>query len=442
MIRLCEDGHEVHVAYMTSGNIAVFDDDARRAADLLAEYNRLFGIDREKSLQVEAEVNQSLSAKGPGQPDSEAVLRIKALIRWSEAKAGAIEAGCREECLHFLDLPFYQTGTIAKRPLGEDDVRHRPRACRAPATRSDLSGRRLVRPARHAPPLRRGDPAGNATDRASRRPATRSVSLSRGMAGMGSPRNRHRRAAQPERPGAQNGLPFSATNRRKTGPCSLALTTRASSGNEPKSATATRPTFTTALACRSFLRLKGLYAGMGRRFDCSMDNVVRNVRDIDPADRVALEHILGQQLRENQQLNIRVVTTNLQPPDARSPSGPAAVPSLPDWCRVYEGLSDQEIAGVEEIALTRANLARPSPNLYTRWTLALLDTDTVPSISTGKQAAFRVDSGIAIGRLAHSVNRCPQPMAIPPHLSAKTTLSLAKTGPWHLYLANLSPAIV
>ena len=89
----------------------------------MAEYNRLFGIDREKSLQVEAEVNRSLASKGPGQPDSEAVLRIKALIRWSEAKAGAIEAGCREEFLHFLDLPFYQTGMIAKRPLSEDDVR-------------------------------------------------------------------------------------------------------------------------------------------------------------------------------------------------------------------------------------------------------------------------------------------------------------------------------
>jgi glucosamine-6-phosphate deaminase len=123
LIRLCADGHEVHVAYMTSGNIAVFDEDARRAADLLAEYNRLFAIDREKSLQVEAEVNRSLNAKKPGQPDCEAVLRIKTLIRWSEAKAGAVEAGCREDCLHFLDLPFYQTGTIAKRPIGDDDVR-------------------------------------------------------------------------------------------------------------------------------------------------------------------------------------------------------------------------------------------------------------------------------------------------------------------------------
>ena len=92
-----------------------------------------------------------------------------------------------------------------------------------------------------------------------------------------------------------------------------------------------------------------------------MENVVRNVRDIDSADRHALEHILGQRLRENQQLVIRVVTLGTGPQVAKPPNGAAAVPSLPDWCRVYEGLTDQEIADVEEIALTRANLTRPSP---------------------------------------------------------------------------------
>ena len=49
LIRLVEDGHRVHVAYMTSGNIAVFDHDARRVADMVTEYNRLFGIDQQKS---------------------------------------------------------------------------------------------------------------------------------------------------------------------------------------------------------------------------------------------------------------------------------------------------------------------------------------------------------------------------------------------------------
>ncbi len=122
LIRLVEDGHETHVAYMTSGNIAVFDHDARRIADLVTEYNRRFAIDTERSPQIESDVNQSLDQKGPGVPDTEAVLAIKALIRWSEAKSAAVACGCREEHLHFLDLPFYRTGTIAKNPVGQDDI--------------------------------------------------------------------------------------------------------------------------------------------------------------------------------------------------------------------------------------------------------------------------------------------------------------------------------
>lgn len=123
LIRLVEDQHEVHVAYMTSGNIAVFDHDAQRVADLVAEYNRLFGIDLEKSQEVERQVTTSLATKTAGEPDTATVLAIKALIRWSEAKAGALVCGCREEHLHFLDLPFYRTGTIAKNPVSDEDVR-------------------------------------------------------------------------------------------------------------------------------------------------------------------------------------------------------------------------------------------------------------------------------------------------------------------------------
>lgn len=122
LIRLVKDGHRVHVAYMTSGNIAVFDHDALRVADLVTEYNRLFGIDQQKSLEVEMQVRQSLETKMPGQPDHETILKIKSLIRWSEARAGAVQVGCREDDLHFLDLPFYRTGTIAKRPMGCEDT--------------------------------------------------------------------------------------------------------------------------------------------------------------------------------------------------------------------------------------------------------------------------------------------------------------------------------
>ena len=122
LIRLVEDRHEVHVAYMTSGNIAVFDHDAQRIADMVTEYNRLFNIEKTKSQELERRVAESLAAKGPGESDCQEVLGIKSLIRWSEAKAGAIVAGCREENLHFLDLPFYRTGTIAKRPLTDEDL--------------------------------------------------------------------------------------------------------------------------------------------------------------------------------------------------------------------------------------------------------------------------------------------------------------------------------
>ena len=66
LIRLVEDGHEVHIAYMTSGNIAVFDHDAARIADLVTEFNRLFGIDQERSKLVEGTVLESLARKHAG----------------------------------------------------------------------------------------------------------------------------------------------------------------------------------------------------------------------------------------------------------------------------------------------------------------------------------------------------------------------------------------
>ncbi|MDP6442184.1 MAG: glucosamine-6-phosphate deaminase [Pirellulaceae bacterium] len=128
LIRLVDDQHEVHIAYMTSGNIAVFDHDARRVADLVTEYNRLFNIDQQRSHEVEQSVSTDLSKEPAADADQEAanidaILKIKGLIRWSEAKAGAVAVGCDEQNLHFLDLPFYRTGTVAKRPIGPEDVK-------------------------------------------------------------------------------------------------------------------------------------------------------------------------------------------------------------------------------------------------------------------------------------------------------------------------------
>ena len=75
IIRLVEQGHKVHIAYMTSGNIAVFDHDAWRFTDFVAEFNQLFDIDADKSECVKERVHSFLRAKKPGQPDSEDVLQ-------------------------------------------------------------------------------------------------------------------------------------------------------------------------------------------------------------------------------------------------------------------------------------------------------------------------------------------------------------------------------
>jgi len=121
MIRLVEDGHRLHVAYMTSGNIAVHDHDALRVANLMTQVNKHFGIDVEKTLELKNLVKQSLDAKKPGMGDSVEVLNLKRLIRQSEAEAAGGVCGCFQEDLHFLDLPFYRTGTIDKKPPTEED---------------------------------------------------------------------------------------------------------------------------------------------------------------------------------------------------------------------------------------------------------------------------------------------------------------------------------
>jgi glucosamine-6-phosphate deaminase len=128
LIRLVDQKHEVHVAYQTSGNIAVFDADALRFADFAAEFNQLFGIaagngGSEQAAKLERHVEEFLRHKKPGQVDSPEVQQIKGLIRRGEARAAGRDCGVPYEQLHFMDLPFYETGTVRKRPIGEEDVR-------------------------------------------------------------------------------------------------------------------------------------------------------------------------------------------------------------------------------------------------------------------------------------------------------------------------------
>lgn len=123
-IRLCDQGHEVHVAYQTSGNIAVFDDDALRHVDFVREFAQAFPqLGRDFTEKLEANIENFILRKEPGVPDTVELQKIKALIRRTEARAGARFSGVKPEHIHFLDLPFYETGRVKKKPIGEEDIR-------------------------------------------------------------------------------------------------------------------------------------------------------------------------------------------------------------------------------------------------------------------------------------------------------------------------------
>lgn len=122
LIRLVDQGHEVHIAYQTSGNIAVFDDDAIRFVDFVAEFNHHFDINQPKTREIEDHIDEFLKNKKAGQVDSSEVQQIKALIRRCEAIAGARCCGVPREQLHFMEMPFYETGRVKKKPLGPEDI--------------------------------------------------------------------------------------------------------------------------------------------------------------------------------------------------------------------------------------------------------------------------------------------------------------------------------
>ena len=121
-IRLVDQGHDVHVAYQTSGNIAVFDDDAIRFADFAKDFNEPLGLSKEYGEKFYAKVVKALKDKKAGEVDSAEVLSIKALIRRGEAKAACRYIGIQPANIHFLDMPFYETGKVKKKPLCDADI--------------------------------------------------------------------------------------------------------------------------------------------------------------------------------------------------------------------------------------------------------------------------------------------------------------------------------
>jgi len=112
--RLVEQGHEVHVAYQTSGNIAVSDEDALKFAEIAKALN--------SNATIAQKVVDFLNCKTENDLDSEETRNLKGLIRRSESYASTRYLGLEDEFVHFLDLPFYETGSIKKNNLSEKDI--------------------------------------------------------------------------------------------------------------------------------------------------------------------------------------------------------------------------------------------------------------------------------------------------------------------------------
>ena len=121
--RLHEQGHEVHIGYQTSGNIAVADDEALRFANFVCDYNDKFEIKSVESEDIYKRAATFLKNKKSSEIDIPEVRYIKGLIRKGEARATCHFIGIPEEQIHFMELPFYETGAIKKNPIGKADVK-------------------------------------------------------------------------------------------------------------------------------------------------------------------------------------------------------------------------------------------------------------------------------------------------------------------------------
>ncbi|MCB0556354.1 MAG: glucosamine-6-phosphate deaminase [Phaeodactylibacter sp.] len=119
-LRLVDQGHDVHVAYQTSGNIAVHDHDAARFIEFLQEFSE--GAEPETKARYKA-MMKSLNNKDAAPAEIAEILKVKGLIRRGEARAAARFCGLADSHIHFMDLPFYETGSPRKNPLGEEDIR-------------------------------------------------------------------------------------------------------------------------------------------------------------------------------------------------------------------------------------------------------------------------------------------------------------------------------
>lgn len=122
-IRLADQGHDVHVAYQTSGNTAVWDDDALRFIEFATDFAKSQGVDTEKLEKVYSETRVFIDQKKPNEIDTEELLTVKGLIRKGEAIAGARFAGLPDGNIHFQNLPFYDRSKYEKVTDYEEDIK-------------------------------------------------------------------------------------------------------------------------------------------------------------------------------------------------------------------------------------------------------------------------------------------------------------------------------
>ena len=104
--RLVEQGHEVHIAYQTSGNIAVSAEDVER-----------YILEHQDNVKVVRLGKQALEDSDLG-----SLLTIKGMVRRDEALAACLYNGIPKQQVHFLNMPFYETGKVEKNPLGDEDI--------------------------------------------------------------------------------------------------------------------------------------------------------------------------------------------------------------------------------------------------------------------------------------------------------------------------------
>ncbi len=121
--RLIQQNHDVHIAYQTSGNIAVADEEVRLYMHFINGFNKLFANDSDEVIKsYYRNIMGYIKQKQKGDLDTAAVLTVKKLIRRGEARNACGYNGITKDHTHFLDLPFYESGKIEKLPVTERDV--------------------------------------------------------------------------------------------------------------------------------------------------------------------------------------------------------------------------------------------------------------------------------------------------------------------------------